>query len=96
MSFASRQKRMQRERPITCKYQLWAAWFLGAASHYHPGHVHSPLHPDASREFHDGRSLAARGMIVVPDLNYAFELARYVRAGNAPHTFKGEQLGMAL
>lgn len=96
MSFAKRQARAKAERPITCKYKLWATWLMGAASYYHPGQVRGPLHPDTAREFEAGRAAAAGGYVNVPDLTEAWELARHVQAGNAPNTYKGHQLGMAL
>jgi hypothetical protein len=96
MTFAKRQARMRREHPITNKHQLWAAWFLGAASFYHPDQVRAPVHPDTSREFYAGRDAAAGGYIRVPDIAEAFELARHVKAGNAPNTYRPTQITLLV
>ncbi len=89
MTFAKRQQRRQAERPVTDPYKLWAAWFLGATSHHHPGRVRPPLHPDLSNEFYSGASVALAGFLVIPDLDEALRLVRFVDAGNPPHAYGG-------
>ncbi|WCM29220.1 hypothetical protein NDN01_10180 [Sphingomonas sp. QA11] len=96
MTFARRQARMAKERPITDKHILWASWLLGAASYYHPGKLRGPLHPDARREYEAGASAAASGYVKIPNLNEAFEMARHVQAGNPPHTYRGSQIALAI
>lgn len=94
--YRQRAARIERDNPIRDKHKLWAAWFWGCIAHHHPDRARCPAHPTLAREYHNGRGLAAAGFVRVPDFASAAELARHVEAGNAPHTFTGAQLGMAL
>lgn len=95
-SFRLRQTRRAREHPINDAHKLWATWFWGCIAHHFPGTVSGPVHPTLAREFAAGRDAARAGFVKIGDRTEAIELARFVEAGNPPHAYRGDQLGMAL